>query len=253
MTTLRTPAIAIVCDNVRVFGHAAHAVFDGYVQAVSQVAQALPLLLPATGGDIDLQQLIGRVDGVLLTGSPSNVQPACYGGPPPPDTMMLDPRRDASTLSQIPQLVAAGVPLLGICRGLQEMNVAYGGTLHWAVHDEPGHLDHREGPHDRPLAQWYEDRHPVQLQPGGLLHGLLGVPQITVNSLHHQGIRQLGSGLRAEAHAPDGLVEAISVPGAPRFALAVQWHPEMRIADCESSRTLFRAFGDACRARAGRA
>lgn len=241
--------VAIVCDRVQLYRHDAHAVFDGYVRAVTQAVGGLPLLLPAAGGTIDLDALIDSIDGLLLTGSPSNVAPSCYAGPDGPPDLLTDAQRDATTLTQIPRLVRAGVPLLGVCRGLQEMNVAYGGSLHLAVHDEPGHLDHREGPHDRPIPDWYGDSHAVQLAPGGWLARLLQREQMQVNSLHHQGIQRLGHGLRVEARAPDGLVEAISVEAAAQFTLAVQWHPEMRIDDSAEARALFTAFGDACRAR----
>lgn len=246
---MATPVVAIACDRTVVFGHEAHLGLHGYVRAVTQVIGGLPLLLPALGAELDLAALIDSVDGVLLTGSPSNVAPACYGGPPLPEGTLTDEHRDATTLAPIPRLVAAGVPLFGVCRGLQEMNVAYGGSLHAAVHRLPGHLDHREGDHGRPVARWYDDSHPVQVQPGGVLARLLPVGAMSVNSLHHQGIDRLGPGLRVEALAPDGLVEAISVEGAPGFALGVQWHPEMRVDDSAAARALFTAFGQACRDR----
>jgi putative glutamine amidotransferase len=250
---MATPVIAIASDRTVVFGHEAHLGLHGYVRAVVDVIGGLPLLLPAIGPALDLDALIDSVDGVLLTGSPSNVAPACYGGPPLPEGAATDEARDATTLAQIPQLVRAGVPVLGVCRGLQEMNVAYGGSLHAAVHQLPGHLDHREGDHSRPVARWYDDSHPVQVQPGGLLARVLGPEgaqrELTVNSLHHQGIQRLGAGLRVEALAPDGLVEGISVADAPQFALGVQWHPEMRIDDSPAARAIFTAFGQACRDR----
>lgn len=249
MPSAMTPVIAIVSDRVTLYGHEAHAAFHGYVRAVAEVCRGLPLLLPAAGAAIDLAALVDNVDGVLLTGSPSNVAPACYAGPPLPAGTMTDEHRDATTLAQIPALVRAGVPLLGVCRGLQEINVAYGGSLHAAVHELPGHLDHREGDHDRPIPRWYDDSHRVRVQPGGRLAALMDTQDLSVNSLHHQGIARLGQGLRAEAVAPDGLVEAISVDAAPQFALAVQWHPEMRIDDSAAARALFTAFGQACRVR----
>lgn len=242
------PVIAIACDEVRVFKHPAHAAFDAYVRAVADVAGALPLLLPALGDGLDLGALLGSVDGLLLTGSPSNVEPSRYGGPLDPE-MLLDTARDATTLPAIPRLADAGLPLFGVCRGLQEMNVAFGGTLHAEVHEQPGHLDHRVGNLERPLPQWYEDRHVVHLHRGGRLHGLLQRDTLTVNSLHEQGIATLAPRLRAEARADDGLVEAVSVADTPAFTLAVQWHPEMRVADSAEARALFVAFGDACRQR----
>jgi putative glutamine amidotransferase len=147
------------------------------------------------------------------------------------------------------RLAAAGVPMLGVCRGFQEMNVAFGGTLDPAVHTRPGRLDHREGDHDRPIERWYDDSHDIDIAPGGVLAGLIAERRVRVNSLHHQGIDRLGQGLRIEATAPDGLVEAFSVDRAPAFALAVQWHPEMRIHDCPLARAIFTAFGAACRQR----
>lgn len=246
-TTIR-PVVAIVCDRVRVFQHDAHAAFDGYVRAVTDVMHGLPLLLPAAGAAIDRAALLDSVDGLLLTGSPSNVQPACYGGAPDPE-MHLDVARDRTTLAAIPALVQAGLPLLGICRGLQEMNVAYGGTLHAAVHAQPGLQDHRVGDLQRPLPQWYEDKHVVQVQPEGWLARAVRSPTLSVNSLHEQGIARLGRGLRVEARAADGLVEAISVAAAPQHTLAVQWHPEMRIADSAEARAIFAGLAEACRAR----
>lgn len=249
-TASTRPVVAIVCDRVRIFQHEAHAAFDGYVRAVTDAMGGLPLLLPAAGAAIDLAALLDSVDGLLLTGSPSNVQPACYGGPTDPE-MHLDVARDETTLAAIPALARAGLPLLGICRGLQEMNVAYGGTLHAQVHAQPGLQDHRIGDLQRPLPQWYEDRHEVRIEPDGWLARAVGAPVLTVNSLHEQGIARLGQGLRVEARAADGLVEAISVAAAPQHTLAVQWHPEMRIADSAEARAIFAGFAEACRARRG--
>jgi len=162
---------------------------------------------------------------------------------------MTDPDRDATVLGLIPELVAAGVPVLAVCRGLQEFNVAFGGTLERAVHEQIGRLDHREGDHARPIARWYDDAHEVALVPGGLLARLAGTTSVAVNSLHHQGIDRLAPGLRVEATAPDGLIEAFTVADAPGFTLALQWHPEMRVRDSAFARAIFNAFGDACRER----
>jgi putative glutamine amidotransferase len=246
----RRPVVAIITDRVELHRHVAYAAFDGYVRAVAEVAGALPLLLPASPEAVDAAALIDAVDGVLLTGSPSNVAPDRYGAEPLPLSTVQDTARDATVLTLLPRLVAAGVPILAICRGLQEMNVAHGGTLERAVHDQSGRIDHREGDHDRPIARWYDDKHVVHVVPGGTLAAIAPDTTCKVNSLHHQGIDRLGSGLRVEATAPDGLVEAISVADAPAFALGVQWHPERRIDDCLLSRALFTAFGAACAGRA---
>ena len=241
----------IVADRIERHGHPAHAALHGYVRAVATVSGALPLALPAMAEGVDADSLIDSIDGIVLTGSPSNVAPERYGAAPLPASVLLDRDRDAAVLPLLPRLLAAGVPVLGVCRGFQELNVAHGGTLNAAVHEVPGRLDHREGDHDRPIERWYDDSHPVDIVPGGVLAGLTDAPRVAVNSLHHQGVEQLGQGLRVEATAPDGLVEAFSVEGAPAFALAVQWHPEMRVDDCGLAQAIFARFGEACRARRG--
>jgi putative glutamine amidotransferase len=241
--------VVVAADRIDRQGHAAHAVLHGYVRAASERAGVMALGLPAEAGAFDIDSLIYSIDGVLLTGSPSNVAPECYGAPRLPDEVLLDPARDAAVLPLVRRAVAAGVPLLGVCRGFQEINVAFGGTLDPAVHMRPGRLDHREGDHNRPVQQWYEDSHGIDVAPGGVLANLLGERHVRVNSLHHQGIDRLGQGLRVEATAPDGLVEAFSIISAPAFALAVQFHPEMRIDDCPLAQAIFTAFGAACRKR----
>jgi putative glutamine amidotransferase len=246
------PVVAITADSGERAGHATHQAFDGYVRAVHRVAGALPLVLPASGAAIDAASLIGAIDGVVLTGGPSNVQAERYGAEPLPRTTLLDPERDVTVLALLPELVAAGVPVLAVCRGLQEFNVAFGGTLEPAVHLQPGRLDHREGDHSRPIERWYDDAHEIALVPGGLLARLAGTTSLAVNSLHHQGIDRLAPGLRVEATAPDGLIEAFTVADAPGFTLAVQWHPEMRVDDSAFARAIFAAFGDACRDRQAR-
>lgn len=243
------PLVAIASDSVDRYGHAAHALLHGYVDAVSRVAEALPLALPAAPDAIDFDSLVASVDGVVLTGSPSNIAPQRYGSSATPDAATLDPARDATVLPLVRRLVEAGVPVLGICRGFQEMNVAWGGTLDTAVHERAGAIDHREGDRSRPVVEWYSYSHDIDLAAGGLLHRLQGGASAPVNSLHHQGIETLGHGLTVEATAPDGLIEAFSVAGAASFALAVQWHPEMRVHDDALSREIFKAFGQACRLR----
>jgi len=248
-TRIPRPLVAIVADRVERHGHATHAVLHGYVDAVARVAGALPLALPAALDALDADSLIETIDGLVLTGSPSNVAPQRYGADVAPAGTLLDPERDATVLGLLPRLIAAGVPVLGVCRGFQELNVAYGGTLDTAVHERPGALDHREFDHDRPVQRWYDDSHPIDIAPGGLLAQWTSAPRVAVNSLHHQGVARLGRGLRVEATAPDGLVEALSVEQAPAFALAVQWHPEMRTHDCPLAHAIFAAFGAACRQR----
>lgn len=229
--------------------HPFHAVGDKYARAVLEASGGLPLLIPALAEELRLDELVGRLDGLLFTGSPSNVEPRHYEGPPSHPGTLHDPARDATTLPLIRKAVRAGVPVFGICRGFQEVNVAFGGSLHQRVHEVAGHLDHRDD-ESQPLDVQYGPAHDVVLAPGGLLRRLAESDRVRVNSLHSQGIERLGPGLAVEARAPDGLIEAFRVEGAARFALAVQWHPEWRVMDDPFSRALFSAFGAACRDRA---
>jgi putative glutamine amidotransferase len=249
ITSSPRPIVAIVTDSVELHGHAAYAALHGYVRAVSEVARAQPLLLPAATECVDAESLLASVDGVLLTGSPSNVAAERYGAPPLPAQVRLDRGRDAVVFPLLPLLIDADVPILAICRGFQELNVAFGGTLHPAVHEQPGLLDHREGDHSRPIQRWYDDSHELHILPGGRLARLAEGDRSFVNSLHHQGIERLGKGLRVEATAPDGLIEAFSIEGARQGTLALQWHPEMRIDDSALCRAIFADFGSACRER----
>jgi putative glutamine amidotransferase len=241
------PLIGIPADRRMLGLHPYHVVGDKYARAVLDAAGCLPLLIPALAQELDLDELLGRLDGVMFTGSHSNVEPHHYSGPPSDPGTVHDPARDATTLPLIRKAVAAGVPVLGICRGFQEMNVAFGGTLHQKVHEIEGKQDHREDA-SLELDVQYGPAHEVVLAPGGLLGGLIGQDRIQVNSLHSQGIDRLGPGLVAEATAPDGLIEAFRVEQAQAFAIAVQWHPEWKAMSNPFSRALFAAFGAAARA-----
>ena len=214
-----------------------------YIEAV-RLAGCLPLIAP--GGDAD--ELLDLADGILLTGSPANVHPSYYGEEVLDPTLPLDPVRDSWTLPLIRQAVAQGVPLMGVCRGFQEINVALGGSLHQAIHAIPGFNDHRE-PDSDDLTVRYGLAHEIDLVPGGLLDAVLGMPRITVNSAHGQGVHRLADGLRIEAISPDGVIEAATIPDAPAFNLGMQWHPEWLAATNPASRRIFGAFGDACRIR----
>lgn len=248
----RRPVIGIPADRRTIGLHPFHAVGEKYIDAVVLAAEALPLLVPVLGPDqLDFGQLLATLDGILFTGSPSNVEPHHYEGPPSDPGTLHDPARDATTLPLIPQAIGAGIPVFGICRGFQEMNVAFGGTLAQKVHELPGRLDHRDD-ESQPLEVQYGPAHEVRLEPQGLLRPLAGRDTVTVNSLHSQGIERLGQDLAAEAHAPDGLIEAFRVQGAPSFAVAVQWHPEWKVMSNDFSRALFAAFGAASRERARR-
>lgn len=241
------PLVVIASDSIQLHGHQAYSVFFGYINSVANFSQAVPLVLPVDPDAIDYASLIQHIDGVVLTGSPSNVFPQHYGETPHNDSTLFDHQRDATILPLIPHLLEAGIPILAVCRGFQEINVVMGGTLNPTVHERPNAIDHREGDKSRPIQAWYEDSHSIEIMPGGILSTCTDAQHVSVNSLHHQGIERLGEGLRIEAKAPDGLIEAFSVEAAKAFALAVQWHPEMRTADNPLAQAIFSAFGEACR------
>ena len=242
------PVVMIPADVKQIGEHPFHAVGQKYILAVAEAANALPLLVPAIHEHLDINALLQLADGILLTGSPSNVHPSHFGQPVHNPDLPLDPARDALTLNLIRAAIETGVPLLAICRGFQELNVAFGGSLHQAVQDVADKQDHRESK-DQPLDTQYAPTHPVNLVAGGQLAAMLGCETIKVNSLHGQGIDALGLGLVAEAYAPDGLIEAVRVEQAKNFALGVQWHPEWKVMDNPQYLAIFQAFGEACKAR----
>lgn len=222
---------------------------EKYIAAIVEGSDALAMLLPALGERQSTEDVLAVVDGLLFTGSYSNVEPHRYGGKPEEPGALYDAARDATTLPLLHAAIAADIPVLTICRGFQEMNVAFGGTLHQSVHAMPGFNDHRENKEDS-LELQYAPSHCVALTRGGLLRRLAGgVDEARVNSLHGQGVERLGAGLAIEATALDGLIEALSVKDARAFALGVQWHPEWKHANDALSAAIFRAFGDACRER----
>ena len=221
------------------------AVHDKYVDVVSSGAGGFPWVLPSpwVSSPEDLAQILAEADGVFLTGSPSNVEPHHYNGPVYEGTEH-DPRRDALTLPLVRGAVERGVPIFGVCRGFQEINVALGGSLHQRVH-EAGFADHRE--HGDTPGEMYGPSHEVTLVPGGRLERILGKARTTVNSLHWQGIDRLADHCVVEAKADDGLIEAFSINRARYFSAAVQWHPEWKWQQNPDAQRLFTAFGDACR------
>ena len=233
--------VGIVCDRHVVDDMPMHSVNDEYVTAIRDGAGALPLLIPSTDVALDPAAVLAAVDGLLFTGAPSNVAPRYYASTARPGTA-LDETRDATTLPLLRAAIDAGKPLLAICRGFQELNVALGGSLHQHLHEIPGRLDHRE-PQDAPREIEYRPAHTIHIAPDGLLAKLSGMREAMVNSLHHQGIDRLASGLKVEAQAPDGQIEAVSLPGSPAFLLGVQWHPEWAFAGDPLSRAIFAGFG----------
>lgn len=233
-----------------------HTVGEKYVQAAIRAVGALPILIPAIGPEFGeepdlmaaLDRLLDSLDGVLLTGSPSNVEPHHYGKESR-DGTLHDAARDATTLPLIRHTIARSVPLLAICRGLQEVNVALGGSLHQHVHEVEGRRDHRS-PKSPDMDVNYAPAHDIDIVDGGMLHRLLGERRVKVNSLHGQGVDRLAPRAKVEAVCcEDGQVEALSVPDAQAFALALQWHPEYKALENPVSMKLFEAFAAACRSR----
>ena len=240
------PLIGISADRRVLDPHPFHVVGEKYITAIRDGADAVPLLVPVLGNSIHGDEILAKVDGLFLTGSPSNVEPHRYAGEASRSGTMHDPHRDETILDLIGLTLEAGVPLLAVCRGFQEMNVVLGGTLHQHVHEQPGYQDHRENKDD-PLSTQYGPAHEVHLVEGGLLRDLAGKDTVSVNSVHSQGAARLAKGVTVEAVAEDGLIEAFRVDGSKAFALAVQWHPEWQVTDNEFSMAIFSAFGDACR------
>jgi putative glutamine amidotransferase len=242
----RKPIVGIPSDHRMVGKHPFHMVGEKYIAAVRDGSGATPLLIPVLDNPIPPEELLASVDGFLFTGSLSNVAPKHYGGDAPRDGVLQDERRDDTTLPLLKAAIAAGKPVLCVCRGFQELNVAFGGTLHQHVEEVPGRADHREDT-NAPLEEQYGPAHPISVQPGCLLADVLGAGIFQVNSLHGQGIDRLAQKLHADAVAPDGTIEAVSMPGARGYLLGVQWHPEWRWAENEVSRAIFESFGEALR------
>ena len=249
-SSLPAPLVGIPCCLKQIDGHPFQAAGEKYVIAVSEGAACTPLLIPSLPSPLDAGRLLDSLDGLLITGSPSNVAPHLYGGPPPRPGVAQDPQRDATTLPLLRLAIARGVPVIAICRGFQELNVALGGTLHQHLEEVPGRMDHRGG--EGEPAHVYRYQHEVAFAPGGHFARISGGRAgIRVNSVHGQGVDRLAPGLAVEATAPDGTIEAFRVEGAA-FALATQWHPEWRYWEDDFSTALFAAFGAAVRDHAAR-
>ena len=243
------PIVAVPADTCFFRETTWHAAQQQYVGAALDVAGAMSFIIPALGEAQEIDAMLDRVDGGMITGSRSNVAPALYGRTEEERDGPFDPGRDATTLPMIRRAIERGMPLLCICRGIQELNVALGGTLVSEVHELEGRIDHRQPPEgDRDAL--FVIRQPVHVKEGTCLADILGPGEIKVNSLHRQAIGDVAPGLAVEAIAPDGTVEAVSVIGARNFAVGVQWHPEYWAKTDETSRRLFAAFGDAVRAYA---
>jgi putative glutamine amidotransferase len=248
---IRHPLVGLPSDtyesNLLLF----HSLGDKYVRAVSDVAQCLPVMIPAIAEAMDLSALLDHFDGILMTGAISNVHPPHYGGAPTVDHEPYDHHRDQLTLKLIRAVLDRGMPLFCICRGFQELNVVLGGTLETEVQRGEGRLDHRSRKVED-MDVKYGPVHAISITPGGQLESILGKRETMVNSLHRQAVEKVAPGLVVEARAPDGIIEAVSVRGAKTFAIGAQWHPEYKAANNPDSVKLFKAFGDAVRLHAAR-
>jgi putative glutamine amidotransferase len=242
------PLIGIPCCVRTIHERPFHTAAARYSDAIIEAAGCMPILIPAIGAKTDCAALLDRLDGLLLTGSPSNVEPDHYGGPPSREGTLHDPDRDATTLPLIREAVRRDMPILAICRGIQELNVALGGTLHQRIFEMPERFNHRRRRrHDMTIEERYGPAHSVALTPDGFLAGLAGATEIMVNSLHGQGIDRPAPDLLVEAMAPDGQIEGVSLADA-RFVVGVQWHPEYKATENPFSQALFSAFSQACHA-----
>ena len=243
-----SPLILVTTEVRPMDGYTWHAAADTYLKAIAGIG-GTPLLLPSLGAALDLDAVLDRVDGVLLTGSRSNVHPERYGVAPSERHEPYDLARDDTVFRLVPLVLERGVPLFAICRGFQELNVALGGTLVTEAQERPGSLDHR-APLDLPQDERFGLKHDVNFEPDSRLGALLNSCCIRVNSVHRQVLDRVAPRLVVEARAPDGTVEAARVADARAFAFGVQWHPEYWAASDAPSGALFRAFGDAARAHA---
>lgn len=246
---MRQPLVAVATDVKQFENYTWHAAPQQYLEAAISGAGVFPLLVPSFGDRLDLDELLASVDGVMMTGAKSNVYPPLYGAEATERDGPYDQARDSTTLPLIRRAVERGVPLLAICRGIQEMNVALGGTLGTEIQERPGSLDHRA-----PVSDSQDERfaihQTVSIRPGSCLAGVFGAGDIKVNSVHRQAVDRLGPKLQVEAVAEDGTVEAVSVKDSRAFAVGVQWHPEYWVKSDSASQKVFKAFGDAVRAHA---
>ncbi|MBJ9975871.1 gamma-glutamyl-gamma-aminobutyrate hydrolase family protein [Pseudomonas sp. S75] len=248
----RKPVVLMTMGTQERKGHDYQVMTHKYIAPLVEFSDCVPVLVPTCCGTDALEAYLNMADGVYLTGAGSNIDPALYGQENQTPGKAQDKNRDLFDIPLVQLAIARGLPIFGICRGMQEINVALGGDIYQKVYAEPGFDDHRENPDD-PVEVQYAASHAVTIEPGTWLCEALGTGRIRVNSLHGQGLRNLGEGLEPIARADDGLVEAIHGPSISPFLFAVQWHPEWQAAKNPDSIQLFRAFGDACRAQVRKA
>lgn len=235
--------VAVTCNLSDADGHVSHRAGHRYLTALQEISGAVPILVPALGDSFDVEALLDNIDGIVLTGGVSNVEPHRYGGDPCVECGPHDPGRDGVALAMIRAAVRRGMPVFGICRGIQEINVAFGGTLHPELNIVPGRFNHRR-PREKPVDVQLAPRQSITLTPGGYLHKLMdGVDKVMVNTLHGQGIDRLADGISIEAVADDGTIEAVRIDAVSGFAIGVQWHPEWKADEHMLYTALFRGFG----------
>lgn len=241
------PIIGIIGNSYLIGDeYPAHAAGKMNTDAVARVAGATPLIVPSDPTAVKIHDILEIFDGFVFTGGRPNVHPEEYGEPATEAHGAFDRDRDGLTLPLIRALIERGQPLLAICRGFQELNVAMGGSLHPEIRELPGRMNHRMPP-DGTLEEKFELRHEVIFTPGGVFHRLMGEERILTNTLHGQGIETPGKRIVIDGHAPDGTPEAVYIKGAPGFSLGVQWHPEWNAENDPVSRKLFEAFGVAAK------
>ena len=246
------PIVGVITSEASAFSgrQLLHSVGQRYVNAVMQFSAVIPTLIPTCLSKEDLRDYIANIDGVLLTGGRANIEPHHFGGKKFPKDEIIDPARDHTALNLIEECTKLRMPIFGICRGIQEINVAYGGTLIYRVHECNGKKDHRMPQNDgASVEEIFKPRHIINFPRNSLLESFTGQSQVIVNSLHGQGIDRLGDGLQVEAVSEDGLVEALSIGGYETFGIGIQWHSEFHPERAENyiNKILFKKFGMSCR------
>jgi putative glutamine amidotransferase len=250
---LPTPLIAVSASRMEMAErrHPIHGAGAKNIDAVMNFANGIPVLIPAVADALDVEELVSRIDGVLLTGGRANVEPHHFDGAPFPPEEPIDPGRDGVVLPLVRACVAAQVPVFGVCRGIQEMNVALGGSLHYRCHLVPGMEDHRMPRHPEVTQEEiFKLRHEIFFPDGSSFHGYAGAPSAMVNSLHGQSVHRLAGQLQVEASTRDGVIEAVRLKDDATFTVGVQWHAEWKPEEHALSRALFQAFGEAAQTRA---
>lgn len=254
----QTTAKPLICITASVMEaahrrHMLHGTGQRNVESLQRLVDCIPLILPPLGERLDIPELLRNMDGLVLTGGRANVEPHHYDGPPFPPDEPIDPGRDTLVLPLVRACIEAGIPIFGICRGIQELNVALGGTLHYRIHELPGKNDHRmPRREDVTQEEIFRPNHSVKLSPGGLFEALTGEQEVMVNSLHGQGVEHLADALAVEALSPDGVVEGVRLKHDPGFTVGVQWHAEWEPETRPLCRALYEAFGSAAATRAAR-